>query len=211
MTQILSLQNGIRTVTELGFILGNTEISFYFLNYGCDGFLYMSISVPAEFSDGCLQTGRAILRESESNYHIPRPMPAFRIYNISTQRGHTVVWNSKVRVNKRKSQLSSVWPPRAGWLGPCEVILFITLPSGRITVKPFKWDWWESIQFQRPAQKDAAQNSWDSTAAQPPSLLQLEPDSLVPSPWLTQRMWPWAVEGQLEIAPQPFVNILMPG
>lgn len=117
VTQILSLQNGIRTVTELGFILGNTEISFCFLNYGCDGFLYMSISVPAEFSDGCLQTGRAILRESESNYHIPRPMPAFRIYNISTQRGHMVVWNSKVWVNKRKSQCRPHCgrPGLAGW------------------------------------------------------------------------------------------------
>lgn len=91
VTQILSQQNGTHIITELGFILGNTEISFYFLNYGRDGFLYTSTSVPAEFSDGCLQTDCAILRESESNCHIPRPMPAFKIYNISTRHGHTVV------------------------------------------------------------------------------------------------------------------------
>lgn len=162
MTQILSPQNGIHTITELGFILGNTEISFYFLNYGRDMFLCTSTSMPAEFSDGCLQTGCAILRESEYNCHIPRPMPAFKIYNISLYPAWPHGGVKQQGTGKQESH-----PGLAGWLsGPWEVISFITLPLGRITLKPFKWDWWASILFQRPAQKDAALNSWDSTAAQ---------------------------------------------
>lgn len=78
-------------------------------------------------------------------------------------------WCETVRYGKQEKIAAqpSVWPPWAGWLGPWEVISSITLPLGRITLKPFKWDWWESILFGRPAQKDAAPNSWDSTAAEP--------------------------------------------
>lgn len=116
-TQILSLWNGICTIKELGIVLDNTGISFYFLNYGHERFLSINTSMPAKFSRW-LSSNRPCNSKSTWIYdcHIPRPKLGFKIYNISTRCGHMVVWNNKVWVNKRKSQHTDLSVVFLGWL-----------------------------------------------------------------------------------------------